>query len=147
MPSNINVDTASLEHAILKIETSREVSRNFIVEARSIVAYRMALNAPRRTGRLVGSIVSESWETGFVVYPKAPYALFVEQGTGLFGPSGQLIFPRRAKALRFEINGKTVFAKYVRGFPGRFFVRRTAEEVKPLLFDLADRLWREHHVV
>lgn len=141
------VDQSSLEHAILNIETSGEVPREFIVEAKGIVVYRMALNAPRRTGRLISSIVSEGWETGFIVYLKAPYALFVDQGTGLFGPKGQLIFPRKAEALRFEVGGKTVFAKYVRGFPGRFFVRKTAEEVQPELFELADRLWREHHLV
>jgi hypothetical protein len=55
------------------------------------------------------------------------YADKVEGGTGIFGPSKRPITPKRAKVLAFTVGGKTVFAKSVKGYPGRFPVKRSLE--------------------
>lgn len=44
-----------------------------------------------------------------------PAVGYVINGTGLYGPRGQRIRPVRAKALRFVLNGRIVFAKSVSG--------------------------------
>lgn len=50
------------------------------------------------------------------------YALFVHEGTRAHGPV-------RAKALRFEIAGRVIFAKRVRGVKARPFLRNAVERV------------------
>ena len=142
------MDTSQLEKAIRNIEGSEWAVKQISLEQRALIAYRMALNAPRHKGRLAGSIVSEEVPGGFIVYPKAPYALFVERGTGLFGPFQQLIFPRSAKVLHWiDYGGEHVFAAYTMGQPGKFFIKKTEEETMGEVFSLADRLWIEHHHV
>lgn len=126
-------------------ERTRIFEQKYRIEGGALVAYEMALHTPRRTGRLVGSIVREDTPEGFKVYPKAEYARWVEEGTGIFGPRFLPIFPRRAKALRFEVEGKTIFARYVKGQRGQFFVKRTREIVGPKLFDLMKKIWRKLH--
>lgn len=55
------------------------------------------------------------------------YAIFQELGTGIYGPSGQVIRPRTAKVLKFKARRATprsrrgggfVFAQFVKGSPG-----------------------------
>ena len=56
------------------------------------------------------------------------YAPFMEQGTGIYGPSGQPITAKNGKFLRFQIGSKVIFAKSVRGSKGRFFMRGALEQ-------------------
>lgn len=62
---------------------------------------------------------------GIVEYT-AKYAAAVHDGSG-----PHIIRARRKKALRFEMDGRVVFAKSVRhpGAPGRPFLRTAAEEI------------------
>ena len=97
----------------------------------------MRRRTPRKTGRLQASIKVFRFP-GFVrVSPTAPYASFVEMGV-----KPHKIQPRKAKTLKFKVNGKNVFAKTVShpGFSGRFFVRRTGEAVHPKLRELLLRM-------
>lgn len=60
------------------------------------------------------------------VHVNADYAVYVHEGT-----RAHVIGPRRAKALRFQIGGRTVFAKLVRhpGTRARPFLRNAAHRV------------------
>ena len=75
--------------------------------------------APVRTGKLRDSISVTSATGRVYVGPdirKAPYASFVEYGTGARGefPTGEYeIRPKTAKVLRFTMHGKTIFTKKV----------------------------------
>jgi len=102
----------------------------------------MRQQAPERTGFLKTTIGADFTPEGFTVYPGASYALVVEEGS-----KPHEILPRFAKALAFEWKGAIRFFKRVQhpGFPGRRFVERTREIVKPKLFDLMRRIWRELH--
>ena len=94
------------------------------------IAHRLAeetrTRAPVRTGRLRDSIRVVRVGQARFVGPTVPYAPYVEFGVRL-----HMIRPCRARTLRFEVGGRTVFATYVRhpGFSGRFFVRRSVEAV------------------
>jgi hypothetical protein len=108
-------------------------------------------------GQLAGSIVVEPVTIDGVpavqIGSRLPYAIFVHDGTGIYGPTGQPIRPRRAKALRWPgINqkagfhggtryqgrrrykaGKTknfIFARSVRGVPPRPFLREALPAAK-----------------
>jgi hypothetical protein len=59
------------------------------------------------------------------IVARAPYSLYVEAGTGIYGPTGRRIYPKRSKVLVFRPSGSArfVFAKSVRGQPGQHFMR------------------------
>lgn len=99
--------------------------------------------APAGSGRLRGSFEVRVERRGTAVVgtitSHLPYAVYVHEGTGLYGPRHQVIRPRSAKVLRFKPGssaggawgagvsgsrsskgpgpGGFVFAKYVRGMP------------------------------
>lgn len=71
-----------------------------------IAQQKLAAKPFRKTSNLehsihVGSITATSVDT----VAGANYALFVERGTGIYGPSGQPIRPKRGKFLRWESGG------------------------------------------
>lgn len=59
-------------------------------------------------------------ETGF------PYAAAYDGGRRAFGPV-------RAQALRFVIDGRVIFAKHVRAFPGTHYMTRGLAAARPLV--------------
>lgn len=97
---------------------------------------------PVDTGALAGSITVEVGTTAdgtpvARVGSNLPYALYVHEGTGIYGPTGQRIRPRNASVLRWPVTnnsgrgrrrykgGKTArfaFAKSVKGSPPRPFL-------------------------
>lgn len=87
------------------------------------------IGGPKRidTGRLRASIativVTRGGDPTVLVGTNVKYALFVHDGTGLYGPRHAPIRPRRGKYLRFKPRGsrKWVYAKQVKGMrPNRF---------------------------
>lgn len=83
----------------------------------------------RRTGQLAESIGADQWqESGdrytTTIRATAPYAHFQDVGTGIYGPTGSRIYPRRqGGVLVFDwpAAGGTVFARSVAGSPGTHF--------------------------
>lgn len=73
----------------------------------------IATSVELRGGKMIGT-----------VYSSLEYAIYVHEGTGLYGPRRAVIRPRRARALVFKLQGgPTVFAAYTRGQrPQRFLV-------------------------
>ena len=103
----------------------------------------------RKTGDLQRSIViGRLTKTDATVEARAPYALFVEKGTGIYGPRKRRITPKSAKALRWEGGGKSkvrltgrsrtrggrpiadvMFATSVKGRPATPFMEPAAQKV------------------
>lgn len=94
---------------------------DFLAEAIEVYAWALA---PRRTGRLASGIRRGGTGLQRYVTVGAPYAAYVEYGT-----RPHVIYPRRARALRFVVDGEVVYAKYVHhpGFPGRHFMRESID--------------------
>ena len=86
------------------------------------------LRASLRTKFEYGTRAVKGW-----VYSDLEYALYVHEGTGIYGPKGQPIKPKRGRYLVFEARnarttprgrGNLVFARQVRGQrPNRFLLR------------------------
>ena len=102
----------------------RRLQRRIVTQARQDV--------PVRTGRLGRShgegqvrMVGPRSVSGSV-RATADYAVYVHEGTG--GPERK-IFPKRSKALRFNIGGRTVYAAWVRGVRARPWLRNAALRV------------------
>lgn len=77
-----------------------------------------------RTGHLVRNIkVKPVGNELLVSMPK--YGIYLEYGTGLYGPKKQLIRPKNAEVLHWESNGEDIFATYTRGMTPAPFIRPT----------------------
>lgn len=84
--------------------------------------------ASRRTGALADSVshtepaLADNLVT-CTITADVFYARWQDEGTGIYGPSGQRIFPTHAKVLRFDwaAAGGVVYAKSVAGSPGTHF--------------------------
>lgn len=108
--------------------------------------------APVREGTMRASISSSTSSTSSAVVGRVEvgvgYALYVLRGTGIYGPSGRVITPKRARVLRFTTSGGhgplargrrrpaagrggVVFARYVRGTPKNPFLIEAFKAVSP----------------
>jgi len=123
--ARIRLDRAALNR------TMTNASRQELREASRQVVNRAKVLAPVRTGRLRSSIRAEpprffSLRGMVKVGSDLEYAGFVNDGT-----RPHVIRPRRAKALRFTVGGRVVFAKVV-NHPGQRaqpFLDRALREV------------------
>lgn len=74
-----------------------------------------------RTGAMRSSIHSRPAPSAaspltVIIECTVPYAIFQHDGTGLYGPRGDYIRPRRSKLLRWQSRtGQVIYAKRVRG--------------------------------
>ncbi len=82
----------------------------------------LVIACPVDTGNLKQHIRVEANGNKIVVY-MPEYALYLEYGTGIYGPLKRPITPKEAKALKFSIGNKTVFAKSVKGMTPQPFIR------------------------
>lgn len=62
-----------------------------------------------------GGVDSVGDETVIYVAHGSEVGVYHELGTGIYGPKKRPIVPVKAKALRFKVNGKEVFARSVKG--------------------------------
>ena len=82
---------------------------------------------PVDTGRLRSSIAArvevEGGKPLVIVGTNVEYAIYVHEGTGIYGPRGRPIEPVNAKVLAWTPRGgSTVFARSVKGMKGRPFL-------------------------
>jgi HK97 gp10 family phage protein len=85
-------------------------------------------NAPVRTANLANTGTNEvnaDGTQGSVTFT-APYAGYVHQGTGLYGPHKTKIVPRGKRALYWP--GAAHPVRSIRGMKGRPFLQKAAEE-------------------
>jgi phage gpG-like protein len=61
-----------------------------------------------------------------------PYAIYVHEGTGIYGPRGAMIRPRRAPFMVWTPRGskRAVFAKQTKGMKGRPFLLNALKAAK-----------------
>lgn len=102
---------------------------------RSLVGYQGTAKrlAPVDTGLLRGSIsISPATTHGNVIEGSVgtnlKYALPQETGSGIYGPAHAPIRPKTAKVLRFFVKGTPVFARQVKGSPGRWYFKGSIEQ-------------------
>ena len=141
----VNIDTSNFQlllKEIQKFESKMIVPVERGLLAASIVVQNEARKrAPVDAGILRNKILAtgkidrsgRSIVTSVIAHTK--YALFIEVGTGIFGPKKKRIYPKHAKVLRFMTSrtqgnyapelasGRgVVFAKSVKGMPARPFL-------------------------
>lgn len=94
------------------------------------------IQCPKRTGETSRSFRSDlevrpNRSIRGRVFSTSDVVGYLENGTGLYGPTRRRITPRRARALRFRVGGQTVFARSVAGMKPQPFMRRSLELASP----------------
>ena len=120
MAGSVRLDHGQI--AVMLRTRSGMVGRDIARRGRA-VARRARITAPRKTGRLAGSIRSEVSVLRGVpvaqITATARHAAFVIQGTGLYGPRGRLI--RKKRVMVFNAPDGKVFTNTSRGqHPNKF---------------------------
>ena len=95
-------------------------------------------NTPVKTSALKTSIRADFSPLRAIIAPHQPYALYVHEGTGIYGKSGQRIRPKTKKALYWK--GALHPVKSVRGQKPQPFMERGYQEARDNIqreFDIA----------
>lgn len=97
--------------------TSLELQRN------------LKMLSPVDHGRLQGSwVIFHTGELQRTVKSSAKYAIFVNDGTGIYGPrKTPITHPSIGKMFAFQVNGKMIFTRQIKGIKPRKFVERSME--------------------
>lgn len=115
--------------------TAGEIT-DFVIDLAERVEKTAKQLAPRETGELRRSInrmpISiRGLHVRVKVATNCGYGLFPEEGTGIYGPTGSVITPKRARLLVFKPRGLShvISVKSVRGQPGQHFMRQALTSV------------------
>lgn len=93
------------------------------------------------TGKLADSIkVSYLSKIKSSIQALTEYASWVEWGTGIFGPSGQPIVPKKGKVMVFPFQGNRIAASSVLGQPPQPFMRGSIWFINDNLKDTFKRI-------
>lgn len=113
-----------------------------MIEAMEFARGRIVVCTPKQTGMLrehIASLpISNVRSRGFKLFAgkgtlsvslllnrqKDKIILWVNYGTGIYGPRHRVIRPVRARVMVFEYKGQLIFAKTVRGQKGQHFIER-----------------------
>ena len=110
-----------------------------LLRAAGAVEAKAAEEAPKVSGNLADSIRKYIQNRRAVITPVARYALYVHQGTGIYGPHKKRIVPTTKKALAFQIGGKWIYRRSVKGQKPNPFMKRAFDEVRPRLKEIFNR--------
>jgi len=73
-------------------------------------------NTPVKSGQMKREWdIEKTGEYSWRIYNPTSYAVFLEYGTGIYGPKHKMITPVNKKALRWFVGNKPFFARQVKG--------------------------------
>ena len=107
------------------------VIHNFLYRAAAEIANNAQDTAPVITRNLRNDIkVHERGRHEFAVGNSklAAYALYVHEGTGIYGPKKRKIVPKNAKALRFKAGGRVIYRRSVKGQKPNRYLKRAVDD-------------------
>lgn len=109
----------------------------------------LKINSPVDHGRLQGSwVIFPTGELERTVKSSAKYAIFVNDGTGLYGPLRHKIRPKNGKFLAFTPNkgkfkGRLVVVPWTRGQKPQKFVEKSMEQTEKRVQEFMIRAFME----
>lgn len=139
MSFSVTIDTSDYDSKMDKLQSGlSRLPREILEQGSATIENDLKRNVPVRTGKLRDSIVREVYDTSASIRTSSGYGRFVNDGTRPHD-----IFPKFGRFLRFEINGRVIYAKRVHhpGFAGRHFVELTLSDSMPKIMELIKRFW------
>lgn len=110
-------------------------SRKALDRSATLVVAKAKILAAKDSGEMAASIMytvtgatPETMKADIVV--KARQGIFVEKGTGIYGPTGRVIKPKRANVMVFPGKAGVVFAKTVKGQKAQPFLSKALRGIK-----------------
>lgn len=99
--------------------------RNVETRAKHLITSMGAVDTGRLRSSITSTLVSIGSEPAVRVGTNVNYAMFVHEGTGVYGPYGRPITPKSSQFLVFTPRGakSPVFARSVKGMKGRPFLK------------------------
>lgn len=92
--------------------------------------------------KLTGGVEGTSKECTLYLSHGVDYGEILENGSGIYGPTGKAIVPVRAKVLSWvDTNGKRHFAKKVNGIKPMPILKDTLENNKDTIIDEIVQYW------
>lgn len=102
----------------------QRVVDDFLLLSKEVLTGEIQDETPVDNGDLQRSWKPTLTKNKLVVSNSRKYALFVEKGTGIFGPRRHRIFPQTAQVLHWNYYGEDRYATNVRGQPGRHMAEK-----------------------
>lgn len=136
MPATFKLDQAAAQRAMARLGSAavtraggrvRDAAKANVTAAGRVDTGQMRNGITAAAPRVQGSKASVT------VTSTAEHSRAQHDGTGIFGPSGRPIVPRRARVLRFRPKGSAtfVFAPSVRGVKGTPFMADALKRISP----------------
>ena len=112
----------------------RPILNKTLAASQAILAKNTGQNTPYKSGKLRGSFEFVPGDLKAEWIPRANYALFVEQGTGIYGPSKARIMPTAKQALFWP--GADHPVRSIAGMQGRHYMEKILAAATPELTEL-----------
>ncbi len=130
---NFKIDIPNIANLIAAFRSAPQIVGPILVKylnaSEAILSSVTGQNTPYQSGRLITSFHLTPATTSSLIArwsPSANYALFVEQGTGIYGPTGMRIVPVNRKALANRDTGWGPFASTAGMQPRRYMEKIVA---------------------
>lgn len=135
----INLEpTGNTKRLIAQFGNSSNIVKNAkfkgLTQASMIFQTKSKQEAPVDTSNLKRNILykveTNGSEAKVFTDQSVKYAIFQEEGTGIYGKRGAYIYPKRAKFLAWKAkSGKMIFARKVKGVMAKWFMRKGSEHL------------------
>lgn len=136
----VRIERLGLDIRVFAENVDRQLIQPLIERLADRAEQIMREKAPARTGSLKASIMKEIRGKEAVIGPTAPHAIYV-----VFGTRSHEIRPAHARALRFEVAGRVVFAMRVRhpGTRPQPFIQETLDQTLSELPSIYESTFKE----
>jgi HK97 gp10 family phage protein len=133
MKLSMDVDSKELQRAFDAAPAKVTLNLNqWINNAATRTVKQAKMEAPVKDGPLQSSIRPYFGRMTATVKPNKEYALYVHEGTGIYGPKKRPITPRSGKMLAWKSKGGTwAFARSVKGIKPNPYMEKAYQIVKP----------------
>lgn len=127
----LTVDRSKMQNVSEKIP---EIRRKGLQYSGQGMIRNLKINSPVDHGLLRSWFFSNISTDQVEIQTPAKYAPYVNDGTGIYGPYNTPIYSKViGKPLAFNIGGKMVYTKMIKGQKGQHFVERSIEQTQDKL--------------
>ena len=137
----ISVDSSKMQNISQHIPEIRKKGLNYAGQG---MIRNLMINSPVDHGLLKQWFVANQDDNEIEIRSPAKYAAFVNDGTGIYGPYKTPIYSKTVgKPLAFQVGGKMIYTKMIRGQRGQKFVEKSIEQTQGKLANYFIKAVRE----